>query len=68
MNKNMLKVRCLECGTARFVSRHEMNRAARVRCLNCGGPVELTKEGTEKFAEGQDAHARWMDIAQKKQS
>jgi ribosomal protein S27E len=68
MNKHKLKVRCLDCGTSRYVSRHELNRAARVRCLGCGGPTELTREGNGKLAEGQDAHQCWMTIAEKKQS
>ncbi len=49
--------RCLDCGVMRHVSRLERNRAARPRCLACGGPIEMTMAeekrtlGTKKSVE-----------------
>jgi hypothetical protein len=52
--KNALRLKCRDCGKCRFARRHELNRAARVRCLNCGGPMELSHEGQVKMASSQD--------------
>jgi ribosomal protein S27E len=50
-----VRMACLDCGAMRFVYPSELNRAARVRCLRCGGPTAVSLEGAGKLASGQEA-------------
>ena len=52
---NTLSFRCRDCKTLRFVTRRELNRAARPRCLRCGGPLEETKETHDRRLDQQQA-------------
>lgn len=47
-------VACIDCGTRRRVSRNEWNRAARPRCLACGGPVEISGVANEQRLNRQN--------------
>lgn len=55
MNLGRVRMTCLDCHHHRMVSRNELNRAARVRCMHCGGPLEVSHSGRDKLAEGQQA-------------
>lgn len=50
-----VRMTCLDCGAFRLVPRRELNRAARVRCLQCGGPTEVSAMGRDRLATGQEA-------------
>lgn len=39
---------CLDCKTMRHCVPNELNRAAKPRCLKCGGPLEETKASTKR--------------------
>jgi hypothetical protein len=47
-------VTCIDCGSRRQVSRNEWNRAARPRCLACGGPVEISVAANEQRLNRQN--------------
>jgi hypothetical protein len=53
-NRYKLGLKCRDCGAYRYASRQELGRSARVRCLRCGGPMELSGAGGEKMADSQD--------------
>lgn len=46
---------CLDCGKCQYVQRKELIRTARVRCLQCGGPTEISRAGQERTTRGQAA-------------
>jgi hypothetical protein len=52
----------------RFVYPSELNRAARVRCLQCGGPTAVSVEGAGKLAAGQEAARAQADRLRLRQS
>ena len=45
---------CLNCGERRRVYRREWIRAARPRCLACGGPVEPSKPAKSQHLDQDD--------------
>jgi hypothetical protein len=53
--RNRIRATCLDCGRWRMVTTWELGRRARVRCLHCGGPTEVSQAGSERMAEGQHA-------------
>jgi hypothetical protein len=60
-------MKCRDCGKFRFAKRHEMTRAARVRCLYCGGPMEVSHDGQKKMAYSQDVVNEHKDRTQRAQ-
>lgn len=64
--KYQIEVTCLDCGHQHFVNRHEFGRAARVRCIMCGGPVEPSKMGRQKLVAGQDAASQQHAVMRQK--
>jgi len=46
--------KCLNCGETRKVSHREWIRAARPRCLACGGPVEPSTAAHEEHIDHED--------------
>lgn len=34
-----ISMRCTDCGKLRYVTQRELDRAARPRCIGCGGPI-----------------------------
>lgn len=45
-------VTCLDCGNQNRIPRSALDRAARVRCSRCGGPVELSRSASRDLAIG----------------
>lgn len=54
-NLNKVRLRCRDCKAYRFVYLGEMYRAARPRCLECGGPVEESASGHDKALAAREA-------------
>lgn len=52
---NEYSFRCLDCGTLRYVLPRELRRAARPRCLRCGGPLGETETSQERHVAREDA-------------
>lgn len=48
---------CRDCGAQRNVRRFELDRAAKPRCLKCGGPLELSGAATASLGEVNAAQA-----------
>ena len=46
--------RCLDCAKLRYVAPRELGRAARPRCLHCGGPLEETAVSNKRHVERTD--------------
>jgi hypothetical protein len=46
---------CLDCGAKRRVWRFELDRAAKPRCLKCGGSLSMSFSGRESLAGANDA-------------
>jgi ribosomal protein S27E len=63
-----VRMQCLDCGAMRFVYPSELNRAARVRCLKCGGTTAVSRQGGGKLATGQEAARDQADRLRHKQS
>lgn len=55
VKSNVLSFRCRDCQTLRYVLPHELIRAARPRCLACGGPLEETAVSHERHIENMEA-------------
>lgn len=55
VQENVFSFRCRDCGTLRYVLPKELDRAARPRCLVCGGPLEETKESHKRHLERVEA-------------
>ena len=49
--------RCLSCGTIRKVLHREWIRAARPRCLACGGPLEASHKASGEHAKHEAGKA-----------
>lgn len=52
---NVLSFRCRDCLTLRYVLPRELMRAARPRCLGCGGPLEETEASHKRHLEKMDS-------------
>jgi len=46
--------KCLDCGERRIVYHKEWIRAARPRCLRCGGPIEPSKAAAKEHTVHYD--------------
>lgn len=55
IKSNVLSFRCCDCQTVRYVLPRELIRAARPRCLACGGPLEETAASHERHLEKMEA-------------
>jgi len=51
VSKSIMSFRCFNCQTVRYVQLRELGRAARPRCLACGGPIEETTASHERTLE-----------------
>src|SRR5687767_10679686 len=51
VKENVLSFRCRDCKKMRYVLPRELIRAARPRCLACGGPLEETEANHERHLE-----------------
>ena len=50
-------MRCCDCRERRLVSHREQGRAAKPRCLGCGGPLEMSQAAADDRARHCDAKA-----------
>jgi ribosomal protein L34E len=46
-------LRCLDCDRLQYVLLAELHRAARPRCIACGGPLDETEATRERRADDQ---------------
>lgn len=59
-----LSYQCRDCRKVRYVSRRELNRAAKPRCLGCGGPLVETNTTAEKtMSEATAENAKALNEA-----
>lgn len=60
-NKNRFGHRCMDCGKVQYPRRSELTKAARVRCVDCGGCLEECKAASNKIAKENDRIASWRE-------
>lgn len=53
--EHTLSFRCRDCSTLRYVLPKELDRAAKPRCLKCGGTLLETKQTSKRRLEQQDS-------------
>lgn len=58
--------KCLDCGERRIVRHKEWIRAARPRCLRCGGPVEPSETAASEHAAHHDGRKADQALRDKK--
>jgi len=58
--------KCISCGKLRFISPVELCRAARQRCLGCGGTLTECDSAAERIACANDAKSEQREIIRDK--
>jgi len=56
----------MDCGRLQYPTRNELQRAARVRCVDCGGTLEECNAARGKIADVHDARIEQKYINDKK--
>lgn len=63
---------CLRCGKTGKILCYEVHRRSGVRCVDCGGPMELSQEAKDRLAAVATAQARslerYMGLTKSKES